>query len=124
MDVLGLVPIIILVAAAYFLIVRPAQTRSRAEKMPACPRCGSTRRYKKDTHTVGMGWMRKSKTAWACADCNAMLTGVTGSAQPMQPRTPPTQAISPKQETKSCPFCAETILAEARKCKHCGEFLN
>jgi len=26
--------------------------------------------------------------------------------------------------TKQCPFCAETILIEAVKCKHCGEFLN
>lgn len=28
------------------------------------------------------------------------------------------------QETKVCPFCAETILAAARKCKHCGEMLD
>ncbi len=29
------------------------------------------------------------------------------------------------QEVKSrCPFCAEEILAAARKCKHCGEFLD
>lgn len=27
-------------------------------------------------------------------------------------------------ETKSCPWCAETILAAAKKCKHCGEFLT
>lgn len=27
------------------------------------------------------------------------------------------------QDTKECPFCAETIKVNARKCKHCGEFL-
>lgn len=26
--------------------------------------------------------------------------------------------------TKKCPFCAEEILADAAKCKHCGEWLN
>jgi len=25
---------------------------------------------------------------------------------------------------RKCSFCAEEILAEARKCKHCGEFVN
>lgn len=27
-------------------------------------------------------------------------------------------------ETKGCPFCAETINVNAKKCKHCGEFLE
>jgi len=25
---------------------------------------------------------------------------------------------------KPCPYCAEEIMAVAKKCKHCGEFLN
>lgn len=28
------------------------------------------------------------------------------------------------EATKTCPLCAETILASARKCKHCGEMLD
>jgi len=29
-----------------------------------------------------------------------------------------------EKETKACPYCWEEILATAKKCKHCGEFLD
>lgn len=27
-------------------------------------------------------------------------------------------------DTKMCPYCSEEIMAGAKKCKHCGEFID
>jgi membrane protein YdbS with pleckstrin-like domain len=37
---------------------------------------------------------------------------------------PPAPVAPALEPTKRCPFCGEVILAIARKCKHCGEFLD
>jgi ribosomal protein L37AE/L43A len=38
-----------------------------------------------------------------------------------QPSTPVTSLSQNSSETKGCPFCGETVLKIARKCKHCKE---
>jgi hypothetical protein len=34
------------------------------------------------------------------------------------------ESMTDQPETKDCPFCSEQILATAKKCKHCGEWLD
>jgi membrane protein YdbS with pleckstrin-like domain/DNA-directed RNA polymerase subunit RPC12/RpoP len=34
------------------------------------------------------------------------------------------QQISGTSEVRDCPYCGEEILSKAKKCKHCGEFLD
>lgn len=45
--------------------------------------------------------------------------------EPTPPPEPePEPAPPPKPEMQDCPYCGEEILAKAKKCKHCGEFLD
>ena len=59
-----------------------------------------------------------------CPKCSGVVT-VPESANPaeeeMRFEEVPASSASP---TKSCHYCGETILATARKCKHCGEFVD
>jgi membrane protein YdbS with pleckstrin-like domain len=70
-----------------------------------------------------------------CPSCGRALIPVVTPQQPANapnptenpsPTNSPTEpAIATTAEpTKRCPFCGEVILAIAKKCKHCGEFLD
>ena len=63
-----------------------------------------------------------------CPSCNGSIQLPEPEPQPI-PDPPvelrtPVQSEPPPKQTKTCQFCGEEILESARKCKHCGEFLD
>ena len=42
----------------------------------------------------------------------------------LEPKVENESPIKDLPELNRCPYCSEVILSEAKKCKHCGEFLD
>src|ERR1035441_536754 len=64
-----------------------------------------------------------------CCWCGKALTNVEVNAEPtFEAKEPAVKGVASLSEeqmrTRKCPFCAEEIAADAKKCKHCGEYVD
>ena len=59
-----------------------------------------------------------------CHHCQSSVTVEMTEHQPEASEEEESIQFRLKKETKDCPYCGEEILEVAKKCKHCGEFLD
>ena len=91
----------------------PDTARSR---IVPCPKCGAPIEV---SRSESVSEADLTGLFQATGDSQAQSPGSQVSPPPL-PSEPPNQSHS---QTKTCPFCAEVISAQAIKCKHCGSML-
>ena len=65
-----------------------------------------------------LGWV--IAVVWAYKKSEPTTVTLPPQAQEVAPSPPQME----HRETKKCPFCAEDVLVQALKCKHCGSTLT
>ena len=111
----------------YEIPVKPALAGRRAK----CPKCGQVGRVgssgpthdPNDAHAPRIKPSMANPGDYPLKDADDSRNG-TYHAEPPE-GAPAGKAVRRLPEpTTRCPFCQEEILAVARKCKHCGEYLD
>ncbi|MCL2641008.1 MAG: PH domain-containing protein [Phycisphaerales bacterium] len=63
-----------------------------------------------------------------CAECKRSLSPIVSPLPSPLPvaeeKEKEKEVVATDEPTKRCPYCGEEILTVAKKCKHCGEFLD
>jgi DNA-directed RNA polymerase subunit M/transcription elongation factor TFIIS len=79
-----------------------------------CPHCGQVLEASEDMlgETID------------CPSCKCTISLPKSDINPASAHTSQPELSHPaRTETLDCPYCGEDILAKAKKCKHCGEYL-